>query len=470
MAVKPDEKEVAFIVRGEVFVTQVAYNTTKRITNTIAQERWVSWSPDGKTLIYSSEREGNWKIYKAVMANPEENLFSRATTIREELLISTGKDAVQASFSPDGKEIAFFDARTSLSVFNLATKQIRVLMDGKQNYSYTDGDQYFQWSPDGKWIAVNYTPSQIFVPEAGLIAADGKSAAVNITLSGYSDNSPAWMMNGNCIIWFSDRDGYRSHGSWGAEDDVYAMFLNQKAYDRFKLTKEELELLKEKEKKEKEAADKAKEKEKDKKKSKEETIKKDSLIEIDLENLEERTARLTIHSSKLTDAVLTADGDKLYYLSAFEGGYDLWVNDLKKNETKLALKLKDYAGSMKLSKDEKTLFLVSGGEMLKVDLNSYSKETIGFNSEFSVDLAAERQYMFDHVYRYIKEKFYLPGLHGVDWEYYKKEYEKFLPYINNNMDFSEMLSEMLGELNASHTGSGYRYAMPNADQTASLGV
>lgn len=63
----------------------------------------------------------------------------------------------------------------------------------------------------------------------------------------------------------------------------------------------------------------------------------------------------------------------------------------------------------------------------------------------------------------------MKDLHGVDWNGYKKVYEKFLPYINNNYDFAEMLSELLGELNASHTGarySGRGGAMP----TASLGV
>ena len=60
--------------------------------------------------------------------------------------------------------------------------------------------------------------------------------------------------------------------------------------------------------------------------------------------------------------------------------------------------------------------------------------------------------------------------HGVDWEFYYNAYKKFLPYITNNYDFSEMLSEMLGELNASHTGSGYRGGANMSDQTASLGL
>ena len=77
--------------------------------------------------------------------------------------------------------------------------------------------------------------------------------------------------------------------------------------------------------------------------------------------------------------------------------------------------------------------------------------------------------MFDHIWQQVKDKFYDPKLHGVDWDGYRKTYERFLPYINNNFDFRDMLSEMLGELNASHTGAryfGYGTNLP----TACLGV
>jgi C-terminal processing protease CtpA/Prc len=84
--------------------------------------------------------------------------------------------------------------------------------------------------------------------------------------------------------------------------------------------------------------------------------------------------------------------------------------------------------------------------------------------------AAEREYMFDHVWRQVLKKFYDTTLHGIDWKYYGDNYRRFLPYINNNFDYAEMLSEMLGELNGSHTGSGYRYNNPKGDRTARLGV
>jgi tricorn protease len=83
--------------------------------------------------------------------------------------------------------------------------------------------------------------------------------------------------------------------------------------------------------------------------------------------------------------------------------------------------------------------------------------------------SAERAYMFEHAWRQMREKFYVEDLHGVDWEMYKKEYAKFLPYINNGYDFAEMLSELLGEINASHTGARYGETTPDADQTGTFG-
>ena len=63
----------------------------------------------------------------------------------------------------------------------------------------------------------------------------------------------------------------------------------------------------------------------------------------------------------------------------------------------------------------------------------------------------------------------MADLQGTDWNGYKETYKRFLPYINNNYDFAEMLSEMLGELNGSHTGARY-YASGAALPTAALGV
>jgi len=81
---------------------------------------------------------------------------------------------------------------------------------------------------------------------------------------------------------------------------------------------------------------------------------------------------------------------------------------------------------------------------------------VKINGEMILNESAERAYLFEHVWRQVKKKFYVKDLQGVDWDFYKSEYAKVLPDIDNNNDFAEMLAEMLGELNASHTGASYR--------------
>ncbi len=467
MDLSPNGKEIVFIVRGEVFVTSVDYKTTKRITNTPQQERSVSFSPDGRSILYASERDSSWNLYQTKIVRDEEGLFSLSTVLKEEPILVSDDETFQPLFSPDGKEIAYMENRETLMVINLETKEGRKILDGKYNYSYSDGDQWFQWSPDGKWFLVQYSPHSLFLIDVGLIDARGGKEPVNLTNSGYSDTNPKWVLKGNAMIWFTDRQGMRSHGSWGTTRDVYAMFFNQESFDRFKLSKEEYELVKIGEK------DKKKDKEKKDEEIDELKVKVEVAepISFDLDNIEDRKARLTINSSSIADAVLTSDGEKLYYLSKFEDGYDLWVNKLKDKETKLLLKLKGGGGSMQLDKKEKNLFLFSGGKIIKLKTQDKpEKKEVQYKAEFNLNKAIERQYMFGHVWREAKEKFYRPDLGGVDWDYYKTNYEKFLPYITNNYDFAEMLSEMLGELNGSHTGSGYRHSDKQGDKTAKLGV
>ena len=125
---------------------------------------------------------------------------------------------------------------------------------------------------------------------------------------------------------------------------------------------------------------------------------------------------------------------------------------------------------MQFDKDAKNLFLMSGNSIIKVDVASNKRKNISYNAEMYLDKAAEREYMFEHVWRQMMKKFYDPKLHGVDWEFYKEEYQRFLPHITNNYDFAEMLSELLGEMNASHTGASYRGGSRNGDKTAKLGA
>ena len=469
IALSPEGKEVAFILRGDVYVTSTEYKTTKQITNTAQQERNVDFAPDGRSLVYASERDGLWQLYQSKLVNKDEKLFTYATDIKEEKLTNSNVTSFQPQYSPDGKEVAFLEDRTTLRVINLATKQVRTVMDGKFEYSYSDGDQWYQWSPDSKWILTNYIGIGGWNnKDVALVNASGNGEIHNLTQSGYNDSGAKWVLDGKAMIWESDRAGYRSHGSWGAHSDIYLMFFDLEAYEHFLMSKEEVALLEEAEKEKKDdkkdEADKKGKKDAAKDKKKEEV----KLLSFDLANCRDRVVRLTRHSSSLGDAILSPKGDKLYYQASFEKGTDLWCQDLKENSTKLILK--DIGRAMMIpDKKGENVYLATQGGIKQVTMKDGKSKSISFEAIFDYKPAQERQYIFEHAWQQVKDKFYQEDIHGIDWEAYREAYSRFLPSINNNYDFQELLSEMLGELNGSHTGARY-YPNGPALTTANLGV
>lgn len=449
-SLSPNGKEIAFINRGEVFVTGVDGSITKRITNTPEQERMVRWSPDGKTLIYATERGNSWDIYTSKMVRKEEPYFYASTLLKEEPLIATDAEEFQPRFSPDGKEVAFLENRNLLKVFTLATRQTRTLIPAGRNYSYADGDIDFSWSPDGQYLLADDMYFGFGGAKTAVIPANGTAPIQHPVNSGFGESNPKWGMEGKIITWANNRDGRRSLAYQGSREvDIYALFLDATAYDEFRLTKDEYALQKEQKVGQK----------------------KDSTQKWtpDFGGIDIRKMRLTINSATISDYALSNDGSKIYYLAAFEKGYDLWMSDTRTKETKILAKLGAGGSKLELSKDGKSIFVVNNGSLLKID-ETGKPSPITINAEMMLDPAAERAYIFAHAWRQVKAKFYDPKIHGLDWKMYHDAYAKFLPHISNNYDFQELLSELLGELNASHTGGRYSPQPVNPDNTAALGL
>ncbi|MCH7415402.1 S41 family peptidase [Belliella sp. R4-6] len=466
MSISPDGKEIAFIARGEVFVTSVDGSLTKRITKTPEQERFVQFAPDGKSIVYSSERDGKWSIFRVKRSREkEEPFFYASTLVEEEKLVSNEFDNYQPSISPDGKKLAYIESRKKLKVMDLASKETVTLMNEDQLMHMRDGDQYFTWSPDSKWLLAEYSPTMAN-GEIVLLDASGKKPMENLTQSGYGDRNPKFVNGGKQMLWFSNRDGLKSFAtSGGSQNDVYTMFFTKEAFEKFSLSKEDFDLMKEVEKSNKGESDKKDEKKDDKKDDK-----KVEDIKIDLEDIRERKAKLTIHSASLGDAVLDKDAEKLYYLARFEKGMNLWSTDLRTKETKMELKLDGGGGSLEWDKEMKNLYLLSGGSISKITSNGTKREAIKIAGEMNMDTEAERAHAFEHIKIRTKGAFYTPDMHGVDWDSLTASYEKYLPHIGNGYEFAEMLSELIGELNVSHAGARYSRNVPQSDATASLGI
>ena len=446
LAVSPDGKEIAIVLRGDVFVTSAEHRTTKRITNTAVQERGVSFSKDGRTLYYASERNGHWGIWATSLTDKNDKGFTYAVKMEEKLITKPGETCFQMQVSPDGKMIAYLKDRTAVAVMDIKSGKETILLDKSVNYSYQDGDQNFTWSPDSRYILCNYQANGGWNNEDVALINVETGEITDLTESGYTDSNFKWALGGKAMTWASDKAGYRSHGSWGAEDDIYIMFFDGKSYLEFQMDKEEREI-----------ADMMKD-DKEKKEEKKDSVKaekKQPELVLQLDDRKDRIIRLTRSSGRLGDHYLTADGKKLYYMVRLESGMDLCMLDIENGSVKVVSK--GVYGSIYPGPDDKHVYILSGNGISKMSTANGSRENISFSGDFEYKAAEEREYIFNHAWKQVNEKFYVADIHGIDWEGYRKTYEKFLPHIDNNFDFQEMLSEMLGELNGSHTGARYQY-------------
>lgn len=508
VAHSPKGKEIAFVLGGDVYVTSLDYKTVKQVTDSPFRERHVTFSDDGRSLVYDSERNGRWGLYRVSIKQKDEKLFTYATELtEEERLTPENMTCFEPEYSPDGKKIAFLRDRQELCVMDAKSKSITTVMPGKFQYSYSDGDQSYHWSPNSKYLLSEYIGTGGWNnKDVALIPADGKGEIINLTNSGYSDEAPRWVLGGKAFLFHSDRAGMRSHGSWGAEDDIYITFLNDEAYERFCMNKEERERFdeaekerKDKEKKDKEEADKkekekkekadkkrakmsdeekkkADEKEKEIKEKKEKEEKKADSIkaanpELNFRDLELRTVRLTFNSSNIGDGVLNKEGTKLYYVASnYPNGSALWERDLEKGSTSIKASGVSFTW-FDIADDGKIAYYASGGRIKKLELEGGKVSDIDFECFHNDYPSGWRTQTFEHIWHQTHEKLYDPGMNGADWDMLHKRYARFLPHIGNTRDFAEMCSEMLGELNVSHTGCRYYPSgTGNTLTTADLGA
>ena len=528
MAVSPLGDELAFVVRGDIFVASVEHGTTRRLTATPEQERSLSWAPDGRAIYFASERNESWNLYKIGLALDDEERFFEATLFDESEVLVSEDETFQPVVSPDGKTLAFLHNRDELRVLDLESGEQKTMIPAERNYSYSDGDRSYTFSPDGRWLAANYIPYRRWIDDVALVEVESGTVH-NVTQSGYSEGAARFGAEGNHLYFVSDRFGMRSHGSWGSEMDVFSIALNQETWDLDELSPEAYARLKKKERKERRkgkdgdkkdapedkkkkdrkkqgdqgpSADKAPKAERDDEESwggmgggdrieEGDPIRPIDPVETDLEDLDHRLRRMTLFPSRLSDFAVARNGETVFFLASTAKGFDLWMVRPRSKETRRLTSLGPGGGELELSHDGRKLFVLSNeGRISYMDVGflvetSFGKkrdreggmgggggrlESVAFKAESTVDTLAERHHMFEHVWRQVKRKFYVEDLHGADWPMLKAEYSIFLNDIRHGRDFAELLSELLGELNASHTGGSYRERNPDADSTASLGL
>ncbi len=170
--------------------------------------------------------------------------------------------------------------------------------------------------------------------------------------------------------------------------------------------------------------------------------------------------------------MLSEDLKTLYYLSAFEGGYDLWSHDLVKGEAKRVATIDAGSARLEMGNGGKMLVVLADGKLHSAEIGDpIDLKPVEIKAEMRLRADAERLYMFNHTWHQVDDKFYDPDFHGLDWPAMRRAYAPKVGAISNNRDFATLMSEMLGQLNASHTGMRYRPGGGMGDdETAALGA
>lgn len=428
-ALSPDETEIALVVRGEVYVCPFEdgeCGTAARITETPAREKDVAWMPDGKTLLFASDRTGDYDVYSVRSSEEDTPELSKALRREETRLTESEEDEFLPVPSPGGETIAYMRGDRFLWTMGPDGRGDRqVLPDGEV--------LHLDWSPDGKWIALSRTTmahkEDIFiVPAAG-------GEAVNVTNHPNDDFQPQWTGDGKRLTYASRTDDgqYTLRYMWLTRDDYWK-------------TEEERE-------KEEEEAESAKGEDGEGEDGEEPVV-----VKIDFDGLNERTVTIMNMRGGYDFYATTPDGHYFAFRSGTLRGTDLWIVDWKGN--KLAQVTEGGSDPERLHWDNEgaTCYYIDSGGTVKsvtIDPDSGSIDGRGFVS-FSVrvtaDVPEERKQMFNEAWRLLLTGFYDPNLHGVDWRAVREYYEPLALAAYTDEEFRMVVSEMLGELSASHLG------------------
>lgn len=434
LTVSPDGSEIALIARGDVYVVDASSGKTRRITATPQAERSVGFSPDGRTLLYASDRQVDWDLFQSRIVRAADRNFIDAAEIAESVLLDTESDLLQPLYSPQGDKVAYRDGRNAIKVLDIASGSITEALPDGATYSYNEGDLTHAWSPDGSYLAT-ITGFSLGNSEAVVIdVATGERH--NVSMNGFADIVPQFSRDGTMLYWQTDRFSTRQLDNQTATFDIVGTFLSREAAAAF---------------------------------AEQRPV---SAGPVDFDGAGDRAMRLTGTTQTLAVADLSADGATLHVVAVVPGkGYVGYAIDPRSGAARLLFERAGVGGEQfAVSPDGKVIYVSGSGRLEAYDLATGAMRAIPIDTTGPRDARAEMAYLFDHQWRFVEAKFYDAGMHGVDWPKMRDLYARQLPHISHWEDFAELMAELQGELNASHMFSAFSPGEPYWDKVGSLGV
>lgn len=434
----PDGARALFGARGEIFTVPAKNGNTRNLTNSSdIHERDAVWSPDGRWIAFISDKTGREEIY----IRPQDGSA-------EPTQLTFNSDCYKYAivWSPDSKRLLWSDRRFRLNYVDIDKKQVVEMAKGKiwEIHDYT-------WSPDSNWIA--YSQEEENGMDKIYLYNLMTKQTIEITDGWYSSYSPCFSSDSQYLFFVSDRDFNPVYSrtefnhAYLSMSRIYLVTLAQGIKSPFEPKSDEVKIAAaepvktEKSKEDKPAAQ--------AKPSTEKVV-----VKVDPAGLKDRIVALPIEVANYF--ALTSVGDKLYYLkrSYFDRQTSLKYYDLTKREEKDLGNISAYV----ISADQKKMLVAQGRDYAIIDLPVAPvkiEEKLNLSAmEMMLDRKAEWAQIFAECWRQMKDYFYSPNMHGVDWEKVRAQYEPLAKAVNHRADLTYVIGEMVGELNCGHTYVG----------------
>jgi tricorn protease len=444
--VSGDGKKLAFVSRGEVFVSDIDGKFIQQAgINTGERVKEVKWMSDNKTLLYSQTREGYSNFY----TQPADGVGAAKQITNDQ------KNNRYLEMNKGRTKAVYLSGRDELRLLDLKTMESKTIVKDEFWHFQNSAPRF---SPNDEYVL--FTVYRNFEQDI-LIYNIRKNETTNLTNTGVSEIDPYWSADGKYLFFTSQR--LKPAYPFGMTNGkVYRLPL-EKIDEPYRMDKFS-ELFKE---------------------EKKDTAKKtpgspadSKLITIDMDLIMERLEMVSPFAGSQFLAYVYQKADKttvLYSSNHGEGRNALWKTVIEPFEQNKTEKISgtDGSGGVDIAEVSDKLYILLNGTIHKLNLEGNKVDPVNISYTFRRNLREEFNQLFSETWAHMEEGFYDENFHGVNWQKIKENYRQFLPFVSNRSDLRVLLNDMLGELNSSHQGFssfGEDETIPLQSRTMETGI